>query len=87
MKFGRVPQIAKDARPWAHARHVGPPVGHEDSIGSLEAQVDEHTAFGRIYRVFVELEPGDLEAIQDGKPIEFAVVAAQMVPVSVQVWQ
>lgn len=88
MKFGTVPQIAKDARPWAPTRVIGPPPGREGDIGSLECQVDEHNSLNaRCFRFFVELEPGDLEAIQAGKPIEFAVFAHQMVPVSVAVWQ
>jgi hypothetical protein len=87
MKFGPVPQIAEDQRPWATTRTIGPPPSRADIVGSLEAQVDEQTELGRAFRFFLELEPGDLEAIRAGHPVEFAVYAQQMVPVSVQVWR
>ena len=86
MRFGPVPAIAKAARPWAQTRLIGPPPGQGDRIGSLETQIDDNTSIGRGYRFFLELEDGDLEAIQAGNPIEFVVYAAQMVPVSVAVW-
>lgn len=86
MKFGPVPQIALDARPWAPAVTIGPPPGLDAEIGSLAAQVDDMSGLGRAFRVFVELEDGDLEAIAAGRPIEFGVYATQMVPISVQVW-
>lgn len=87
MKFGPVPHIAEQQRPWARTHTIGPPPGREDTVGFLEAQVDDETELGRAFRFYLELEPGDLEAIQAGNPIEFAVYASQMVPVSVQVWQ
>ena len=87
MRFGLVPAIAAEARPWAHVRVIGPPPGLDDKVGSLVAQVDDRTALGRGYRFFAELEDGDLEAIQAGNPIEFVIYAQQMVPVSVAVWR
>jgi len=87
MMFGPVPQIALDARPWAPAKTIGPPRGHEDHVGDLEAQIDDQTELGRGYRFFLELEEGDLEAIAAGNPVEFVIYAHQMVPVSVQVWK
>lgn len=87
MRFGLVPTIAAEARPWAPTRLIGPPPGHGDRIGSLSAQVDDRTELGRGFRFFAELEDGDLEAIQAGNPIEFVVYAQQMVPVSVAVWR
>lgn len=86
MKFGPVPQRALDARPWAPAATIGPPPGRENQVGSLEAQIDDQTELGRAFRFYLELEPGDLDAIAAGNPVEFAVYAHQMVPVSVQVW-
>ena len=86
-RFGLVPDIAVTARPWADVKVIGPPVGLGHQIGSLVAQVDDKTKLGRGFRFFVELEDGDLEAIQAGNPIEFVVYAQQMVPVSVAVWR
>jgi hypothetical protein len=85
MKFGPVPEIAEKARPWAKTMVIGPPLGYGDVVGSLSVQVDEKTELGRAYRFFVELEDGDLERIQAGKPIEIAVYT-HMSPVSVAVW-
>ena len=87
MRFGLVPKIAVEARPWADVRLIGPPPGLDDLVGSLAAQVDDRTTLGRGYRFFAELEDGDLEAIQAGNPIEFVVYAGQMVPVSIAVWR
>ena len=86
MKFGPVPEIAEKARPWAKTQQIGPPVGYGDRVGYLSAQVDDTTQLGRAFRFFLELEEGDLERIQAGKPIEFVVYAGQMSPVSVAVW-
>lgn len=87
MRFGLVPHVAVSARPWAPPVVIGPPPGLGDHVGSLVAQVDEHTELGRGYRFFAELEDGDIEAIQAGNPIEFVVYASHMVPVSVAVWR
>jgi hypothetical protein len=87
MRFGLVPHVAETARPWADVKVIGPPPGLGNKVGSLVAQVDDRTDLGRGYRFFAELEDGDLEAIQAGKPIEFVVYAAQMVPVSIAVWR
>ncbi len=87
MKFGRVPEVAEKARPWAVTRTIGPPPGREDQIGDLEAQVDEQNDLGvRAFRFFIELEDGDLERITAGSPIEVAIFTPQMWPVSVQIW-
>lgn len=90
MKFGLVPDEVAAARPWAPIINIGPPPGQEDVIGSLECQVDdsgtEDLPGVRVFRFYVELEDGDLERIQDGRPIEFAVLARQMVPVSIALW-
>jgi len=86
-RFGLVPHIAVTARPWADVKVIGPPPGLGDQVGSLVAQVDDKTKLGRGFRFFVELEDGDLEAIQAGNPIEFVVYASQMVPVSIAVWR
>ena len=86
MKFGKVPEIVEQARPWAKTLEIGPPIGRENEIGSLNCQVEEHPQWGHMFRFYLELEPGDLEKIQQGNPIEFSVLAQQMVPVSVQVW-
>lgn len=90
MKFGSVPEIAKEQRPWAPVLRIGPPVGYsEDQIGFLEAQVDDQVPDfpgGRAYRVFVELEEGDREALLSGAPLEFAVFGERLQPISVQLW-
>jgi hypothetical protein len=87
MKFGPVPEIAQAARPWAKLVTVGPPPGKADQVGSLDMQVEMNSSLGGpVFRAFVELEEGDLEKIQAGNPIELAVFAYQMVPVSLQVW-
>lgn len=85
MRFGLVPKAAKDARPWARAVTIGPPTGLEDSVASVEAQVDEHTELGRAFRLFVYPTPPELELLQAGHPIEFSVYAVQLTPVSAQV--
>jgi hypothetical protein len=86
MRFGIVPSIAEKARPWATTHIIGPPAGQEGEIGSLMAQVDEKGEFGRTFRVFLELDEGDLEKLTAGNPIELGIVARQMVPISIKVW-
>jgi len=85
MKFGEVPEQAKTARPWATTRTIDPPPGREDRIGSLEAQIDDQTDLGRVYRTFVYLEPGDLEELQAGRPIELGVNGDFLWPMSVRI--
>lgn len=84
MRFGLVPKKAELARPWAKTKSIGPPTGLEDQVAFVEAQIDDNTQLGRAFRLFVYLEPGDLALLRDGNPIEFAVLANQLVPVSVQ---
>jgi len=82
-----VPEIAKRARPWAKVQVIGPPVGVDpNDIGFVEAQID-NDQFGKMFRLFVVLEEGDLEAIKQGNPIEIGLLCNQMPPVSVAVWK
>lgn len=85
MEFGRVPDKAKEARPWADAVMIGPPPGMADQVGSVEALVDDKTAIGRGFRMYVQPSAEEREAIYDGAPIEFVVYSHQLVPVSAAV--
>lgn len=86
MRFGLVPDHAKAARPWARAVNIGPPPGLEDQVAFVEALVDDQTEFGRAFRVFAYPTPEELELIKAGRPIEFTVIAPQLVPISAQVY-
>lgn len=84
-RFGLVPEIAKKAYPWGHVLAIAPPPGQEDSIGFLDAIIDDQTGFGRGFRFYVQFEGDDLERLKNGGFLEFTMLSMQMVPVAVQV--
>lgn len=85
MRFGLVPDHAKLARPEATAVAIGPPPGLEDHVAFVETLVGQ-TELGRAFHLFAYPSEADLELIKAGRPIEFTVIAPQLVPVSVQVY-
>lgn len=85
MRFGLVPDHAKAARPEARAVTIGPPPGLEDHVAFVEALV-EQIDLGRAFRMFAYPTPEELELIKAGRPIEFTVIAPQLVPISAQVY-
>lgn len=90
MKFGRVPEIAKKARPWATVKQIGSPEGMEGPIGVLDEVQVENWKEGypgvKVFRVFVELEDGDIERLKAGNPLEFGILGYQMQPIMLSLW-
>lgn len=85
MHFGLVPEAAEKARPWARKRSIGPPTGLEDTVAFVEAQIDDQTELGRAFLMFAYPDAEELELLKAGHPIEFAVYATQLPPVSAAV--
>lgn len=83
MNFGQVPEQAKRMYPWARVAEIGPPPSQADKVSAVQALVDDQSALGRAFRLYVYPSLHELDLLQAGQPIEFSVYAVQLTPVSV----
>lgn len=82
-----VPAIAEAARPWAHKRAVGPPIGLSDEdCGTVEALVGEEQ-FGTVYRDYWRPTADQLQILNEGGFIELAQYTPQMMMHAMTVWE
>lgn len=81
-----IPPRARASYPWARALVIGKPPGYtDDEIGGLPALIDRSEPRFPTIRSYWKPSPEELTALNAGAHIELSVIAAQMVPVALNV--
>jgi len=86
-----VPEIVKQARPWAQVVDVGPPPSvTDDECGTANSLIEP----GRLgpytvneWRTFFQPSPEQIETLKNGGSIAFVMLSGQMIPHRAEVWR
>lgn len=80
-----VPPHVVKARPWATTHTIAPPPGRDD-IYCAEVQLQRLPDEDTTYYLHWKPTIAEVEALAMGGTVELAVLAEQLVPVSLSIW-